>query len=111
MKRGEIWTASGGANYAGKPRPVLIVQSDDFDTDSITTCGLTSDPVGAQQFRLPIVPTSQNGLQLPSMAMVDKVTTMQRTKIGKRIGVLTASDMTRVNRAILVFLGLAGGAR
>jgi mRNA interferase MazF len=111
VKRGEIWTASGGANYAGKPRPVLIVQSDDFDTDSITTCGLTSDPVGAQQFRLPVVPSSQNGLQVRSMVMIDKVTTMPRTKLGKRVGVLTALDMTHVNRAMLVFLGLAGGSR
>ena len=28
MKRGEIWTVSGGKDYAGKPRPVVIVQED-----------------------------------------------------------------------------------
>lgn len=37
MRRGEVWTAAGGKNYAGKPRPVLVVQDDRFDaTDSIT---------------------------------------------------------------------------
>lgn len=28
MKRGEIWTVAGGGDYAGKPRPVVIVQHD-----------------------------------------------------------------------------------
>jgi mRNA-degrading endonuclease toxin of MazEF toxin-antitoxin module len=35
MKRGEVWTVSGGKDYAGKPRPVVVVQDDAFDaTDS-----------------------------------------------------------------------------
>jgi hypothetical protein len=36
MRRGEVWTVVGGNNYAGKPRPAVIVQDDSFDaTDSI----------------------------------------------------------------------------
>ncbi len=31
VKRGEIWTVSGGKDYAGKPRPVVILQDDRFD--------------------------------------------------------------------------------
>jgi mRNA interferase MazF len=39
MKRGEIWAVAGGKDYAGKPRPVVIVQDDSFDgTASITIC-------------------------------------------------------------------------
>ena len=39
MKRGEIWTVAGGAAYAGKPRPAVIVQDDRFDAnDSIVVC-------------------------------------------------------------------------
>jgi len=42
MRRGELWTAAAGAGYAGKPRPVAIVQDDRFDlTDSVTICPLT----------------------------------------------------------------------
>ena len=41
MRRGEIWNASGGKDYAGKPRPVVILQDDSFDaTNSITICAL-----------------------------------------------------------------------
>ena len=34
MIRGEICTAAGGTDYAGKPRPVIIVQDDRFDATS-----------------------------------------------------------------------------
>ncbi len=45
MKRGEIWTVSGGQGYAGKPRPAVIIQDDRFDaTASITICAFTTDP-------------------------------------------------------------------
>jgi mRNA interferase MazF len=45
MRRGEIWTVSGGKDYAGKPRPVVIVQDDAFDaTDSITICAFNHGP-------------------------------------------------------------------
>jgi mRNA interferase MazF len=51
MRRGEIWTVSGGKDYAGKPRPVVIVQDDAFDeTDSITICAFTTDPTEAPLF-------------------------------------------------------------
>ncbi len=109
MKRGEIWIAAGGAgDYGGKPRPVVIIQSDRFDTDSLTVCPFTSDPSEAPQFRLPVSPTVSNGLRESSRLMVDKVMTMRRERFGKRIGVLTDHDMDRLNNAIAVFLGLAG---
>ena len=110
MRRGEIWTAAGGKDYAGKPRPVVIVQDDRFDaTASVTTCAFTTDPTDAPLFRLSVEPTEQNGLRAPCRLMVDKVTTVPRTKIGTRIGHLDDEDMLRLNRAVLVFLGLAAG--
>ena len=55
MKRGEVWTAAGGKDYTGKPRPVVIVQDDRFDaTNSITICAFTSDPTDAPLFRLAV---------------------------------------------------------
>jgi mRNA interferase MazF len=40
--------------------------------------------------------------------MVDKITTVRRSKLGERIGRLSDEEMVRLGRAILVFLGLAG---
>jgi mRNA interferase MazF len=39
--------------------------------------------------------------------MVDKITTMPRSKLGERVGRLSDEDMLRLGRATLVFLGLA----
>ena len=76
MTRGEIWTAAGGKDDAGKPRPVLIVQDDRFDaTSSITICAFTGDPTDAPLFRLAVEPSEANGLETISRVMVDKVTT------------------------------------
>lgn len=110
MKRGEVWTASGGSAYAGKPRPVVVVQDDRFDaTASITICALTSDPTDAPLIRPAVEPSERNGLRQLSRLMADKITTIPRAKLGERVGRLDDEDVLRMNRAILVFLGLAGG--
>jgi mRNA interferase MazF len=107
MKRGEIWTAAGG-DYAGKPRPVVIVQDNAFDaTDSITVCLLTSDPTDLPLFRIALQPTSDNGLIEQSRIMADKVITVRRSRLDKRIGHLSDPDLARLNRALIIFLGLA----
>jgi mRNA interferase MazF len=109
MRRGEIWTAAGGKDYAGKPRPVVIVQDDRFDaTASVTVCAFTTDPTDAPLLRLPVEPNEQNGLRAPCRLMVDKITTVPKTKLGSRLGRLDDEAMLRLNRAMLVFLGFAG---
>ena len=109
MKRGEIWTLAGGKDYAGKPRPVVIVQDDRFDaTASVTICAFTTNPTDAPLFRLAVEPSETNGLRVSSRLMVDKITTVSRTKIGTHVGRLEDHDMLRLNRAVLVFLGIAG---
>ena len=109
MKRGEVWTATGGLDYAGKPRPVVIVQDDRFDaTSSITICAFTSDPTDTPLFRIAVEPSDTNGLKTTSRLMVDKITTIQKPKLGTRIGRLTDDDLLRLNRALLIFFGLAG---
>lgn len=75
MRRGEIWTAAGGGDYTGKPRPVVVLQDDRFDvTDSITICPLTTDPDDLPLFRILIEPNERNGLDEASSIMADKVT-------------------------------------
>jgi mRNA interferase MazF len=109
VRRGEVWTIAGSADYAGKPRPVVIVQDDVFDaTASVTICAFTTDPTEAALFRVVVEPTEKNGLQKRSSLMVDKITTIPKGKVGEQVGRLDDEDVVRLNRAILVFLGLAG---
>jgi mRNA interferase MazF len=112
MKRGEVWTAAGGRNYAGKPCPVVILQDESFDaTESITICAFTTDETDAPIFRLKIEPSDRNGLQATSRLMIDKITTVTKSKMGRRIGILEPKDILRLNEAVLVFLGLAASPR
>jgi mRNA interferase MazF len=107
LKRGEIWTVAGAKDYAGKPRPRVILQDDRFDaTESITICVMTTDPAEAPLFRVPIAPNERNGLNTLSRLMVDKITTVPKNKLGHRIGHLDVKDIERVDQAILIFLGL-----
>ena len=109
MKRGELWVAAGGGDYTGKPRPVVVVQDDRFEhAASVTVCALTSDPTDAPLFRIALTPTVENGLREPCRVMVDKITTVRRERLIRCIGTLSAADMRRIDRAMLVFLGIAG---
>jgi len=108
MKRGEVWTVSAGVPYAGKPRPAVIVQEDRFKaTSSITICAFTTDPTDAPLLRMLIEPSDRNGLANASRLMIDKITTVPKSRLGKRIGKLNDEDVVRLNRALTVFLGLA----
>lgn len=108
MKRGEIWTAAAGSGYVGKPRTVVIIQDDLFDaTASVTVCAMTSDQTDAPLFRMPVDADDTTGIRQPSRLMIDKITTVPRSKLGERVGRLSDDDMTRLGRSIAVFLGLA----
>ena len=96
MRLGEIWTVAGSRDYAGKPRPVVILQDDRFDaTASITACAFTTDPTDAPLFRLLIEPNANNGLRSPCRLMVDKITTVPKSKIGTLIGRVDDTDILR----------------
>lgn len=110
MRRGEIWTVAGGTDYSGKPPPAVIVQDDRFDTDSVTICLFTTDPTEAPLFRLSIAPSPTNGLHEASQLMVDKLATVRRSRLGSQLGVLDDADIVRLNRAVVVFLGIATSA-
>lgn len=112
MKRGEIWTVAGARDYAGKPRPAVVLQDDRFDkTESITICAFTTDATDAPLFRLAVEPSQNNGLRAVCSLMVDKITTVPKSRIGARVGRLSDEDIVRMNRAIIVFLGIASPGR
>lgn len=108
MRRGDIHIGAARGAYTGKPRPVVIVQDDRFDaTASVTICPLTTDPVEAPLTRIAIEPTAATGIEQPSQIMVDKITTVPRTNVRDHLGRLADADLIRLDRALVVFLGLA----
>jgi mRNA interferase MazF len=106
-RRGDIVLVAGGV-YASKPRPAVIVQDDLFDgTDSVTVCPLTTSDVPAPLLRMPVPANDTTGIDSPSFAMIDKVTTVRRSSAGEAIGRLDSVQMVELERRLLVFLGLA----
>ena len=51
---------------------------------------------------------SISGLRAARQLIIDKITTVSRTKRARHLGRLSDEDIVRVNRAVMVFLGLAG---
>jgi mRNA interferase MazF len=108
VRRGDIHVAAARGFYTGKPRPVVIIQDDRFDaTASVTVCPLTTNLVEAPLTRIAVGPTVATGIEQPSQIMVDKITTMPRANVRERVGRLADSDLIGLDRALLVFLGLA----
>ena len=109
MRRGDIYTAAARGEYSGKPRPVVIIQDDRFDaTASVTVVPLTTSEVEAALLRIPVQPSKTTGLTELSRLMVDKLTTVPRISLTRRVGRLSDSDVVALDRALVVFLGLAG---
>jgi mRNA interferase MazF len=67
------------------------VEDDRFDTESVTSGPCTTDPTDAPLFRIEIVPSGINGLHDPCRLMVDKITTVRRSRTGAKVGELGAS--------------------
>jgi mRNA interferase MazF len=108
VTRGDIYTAAARGAYTGKPRPFLIVQDDRFDaTASVTVFPFTTNLIDAPLTRIPIEPTPENGLDRANNVMVDKITTMPRSGLSYRLGRVRDDELVRLNRSLMVFLGLA----
>jgi mRNA interferase MazF len=106
VKRGDLIIVASPGDY-GKPRPALIIQSDSFaDLPSVTVLPLTSELHDAPSLRISVEPSQTNGLERPSQVMIDKATTVPRTKIGSRIGGLDEASLSRVSVALSIYLGL-----
>ena len=107
MRRGDLISVALVRDY-GKPRPAIIVQSDDFEQlQSVTVVPLTSDALSLEVFRVRLEPSEQNGLRLTSQVMIDKIATLPRGKTGNLIGHVSDEDMALVDRALATFLGFA----
>lgn len=107
MRRGDVVVASPRGEY-GKPRPCVVIQSDLFEpTDSLLVCLITSEIGKGPDLRLTLQPSLENGLQIPSQVMVEKITTIRRERC-RRIGSLAASEVGRLNALLATVIGLNG---
>ena len=105
-----MWSAATGGGYGGKPRPVLVVQADAFaGAPHIIVALLTTSVDDDQRVRPRIQPDVVNNLEETSLVQIDVLLTVPRRKFGRFIGRVSAGDQARIDRAMLAYLGFAGG--
>lgn len=107
MRRGDIVTVAVQGDY-GKPRPAVVIQSDWLaETESVLVCLFTSTLREAPIYRLTVEPTPENGLQVVSQVMVDKIMAVRRDKCGNPLGRLDETTLLMLNRMLSLVVGLA----
>src|SRR4030081_870718 len=96
----------------GRPRPGIVVQSDEFaaDLSTIFVCPVTSDLQDKLPLRPLIEAAQENGLRLRSQIMTDKMLALRRDRIRRVIGRIDAETSEQLDRALLVVLGLTRDA-
>ena len=107
MRRGDVVGVALPGD-TGKPRPALIVQSDQLDSSTtILVVPFTSELVDTPITRLTIAATTGNGLHHTSQLMFERITHAQRKRCHGPYGRLTAEDMLAADGRIAAMLGLA----
>ena len=107
LTRGAVVTASVG-DPAGKPRPFVVLRSDHFAEHAmVTLVAFTATPNETPTLRVPVESSADNGLRETSLAMIDRVTSVSRERIGEVIGQLADADLTAITHAVAVYLGIA----
>lgn len=105
MRRGDLLTVAMQGDF-GKPRPALVIQSDQFGiTATVTVLLISGTLVEAPLIRLTVQPDAGNGLRKPSQVMIDKAMTIRRDRLGEPFGRLDDETMVSVNRALALFFG------
>jgi mRNA interferase MazF len=109
--RGEVYLVNFDPTIGAeiqKTRPALILQNDIANRHSPITivAAITS------QFNEPLYPTEvliqppEGGLTMPPVVLLNQMRSIDKRRLVHRLGILMPATMDRVDRAILISLGL-----
>ncbi len=112
MHRGEIWWASLGEPEGSGPcyrRPVLIVQSDEFNRSRIGTvivAILTSNTVLAQAPGNVLLKARRAGLAKDSVVNISQVITIDKQCLTEKVKKLEPATMAEVDNGLRLVLDI-----
>jgi mRNA interferase MazF len=102
IKRGDIWTGVGRGDYAGKPRPMLILESEEFyeNGSDIVALITSEDELLSDILRYKLKATAENGLGHDSFVCLDKMAAISVTNLRTYCGKVSDEDMFEVEKRI-----------
>jgi len=112
IQRGEIWWASLPEPVGSEPgyrRPVLIVQSNDFNRSRIATViavVITSNTKLAQAPGNVFLPQKLTGLSKDSVVNISQVVTVDKRFLTERVGTLPSNVFEQVEKGLRLVLRL-----
>ena len=100
--RGEVWTVC-----ASKPRPAVIIQSDNIvGYESTVVCLFTTDASMPSETRVAVRATEENGLMKDCFLMAKKPMAIRKTALGEKLGRLDKETMEALDTALCKVLGI-----
>jgi mRNA interferase MazF len=112
VRRGEIWWAALGQPFGSEPgyrRPVLVLQTDDFNDSPIRTVVVVAITSNLNLARAPgnvLCPRKDTGLSKSSVVNVSQVATIDKRALLERAGILAAPKLARVEEGLRLVTGL-----
>ena len=112
MLRGEVWWATLPRPVGSEPgyrRPVLIIQSNDFTRsriDTVVVVVITSNTRLAQAPGNVFLPHNMTDLPKDSVANVSQVTTIDKSLLTERVGVLTPDLLEQIEDGLRLVMAL-----
>ena len=112
VQRGEIWWANLPEPVGSEPgfrRPVLVIQSNDFNRSRIATVialVITSNIKLAQAPGNVLLPSKVTGLSKDSVANVSQVITIDKSFLVEKIGTIPSYLLEQVENGIRLVMGL-----
>ena len=99
----------GKGTEPGKIRPVVLVQSDflhNINYLSTIVCPISSLQEGVSKIRIPVKPSSINGLRKKSSIIVDQITAVDLNRLSEKIGYLEEEYRSPLCESLLEILDL-----
>ena len=112
MRRGEVWWASLDelrGSESGYRRPVVIVQSDDFNRSRIQTVIAAVISSNLKLARAPgnvFLRARATGLSKDSVANVSQLITVDKAFLSEKVGQLTARQLDELNEGLRLVLAV-----
>ncbi|MFL6200133.1 MAG: type II toxin-antitoxin system PemK/MazF family toxin [Thermoanaerobaculia bacterium] len=111
IRQGEVYWLHFGTPEGSEPagrRPAVVVQHDRFNRSAIST---TVVAVVTSNLRLAAMPGNvrlrrgEAGLLLPSVINISQLRTVDRSRLGERVGVLGPARLREVLRGLALLFG------